>query len=570
MEKQVILFGAGRYGKEALDYFGRERVFCFADNNPALEGQRIFGLPVISFARLKEVHGDYDVVISTGASVLFAIAAQMEEAGIHHYRFFLNILEGENQGLPVPEQEDLPEEVPEGCKRVLMAAYFFPPLSGSGVFRSIKFAKYLPRFHWWPTVLSTDRPPLEMNYWDESLLREIPAGMKVVRIPDPVYSVRMRLFSPETEKALLAFLETVLRHDQEAASIARALVQTGEGRARLLTFPSPALLWAYEAVQYIETQMDLSEFDVVYTTSGPFSAHLIGFYLKETYGIPWVADYRDPWTDIHQKDWTLASLDQKLLALLERILLKAADCSIAVEEHFAKSYVERFQIPEERVSAITNGYDEADFSGLPVPEEQPPKFTMVYSGILYDKYRTTGFAAFLEALGQLIAEGSMDPADIQLRMIGAMTIEGRDVLRKYDLGAALEETGYLSHQEALKENYRASMLLLLLGDEDGIKFSYTGKFFDYLRSGRPILAFAHGDGVIAQALRVTGHGMAFSSTQLPEIKRFILREYQTWQRGGKRELLHSPRIEAFERKNLTGKLAEILDRTGAGGYRRGK
>ena len=63
-----------------------------------------------------------------------------------------------------------------------MAAYYFPPLGGSGVFRSIKFAKYLPQFHWWPTVISTDCPPLEMSWVDGSLVQEIPAGMQVIRI----------------------------------------------------------------------------------------------------------------------------------------------------------------------------------------------------------------------------------------------------------------------------------------------------------------------------------------------------------------------------------------------------
>ena len=67
--------------------------------------------------------------------------------------------------------------------RVLMAAYYFPPLSGSGVFRSIKFAKYLPLFDWEPTVISTDRPPNGWNFADQSQLKEIPEGMEVVRIP---------------------------------------------------------------------------------------------------------------------------------------------------------------------------------------------------------------------------------------------------------------------------------------------------------------------------------------------------------------------------------------------------
>ncbi len=39
----------------------------------------------------------------------------------------------------------------------------------------------------------------------------------------------------------------------------------------------------------------------------------------------------------------------------------------------------------------------------------------------------------------------------------------------------------------------------------------------------------------------------------------ILDEYLKWRQGEDREQLHSPLIERFERKRLTGQLAEILD-----------
>lgn len=86
--RRIILFGAGTYGKRALDYFGRENIACFADNDKTKEGRRILDIPVISFQQLREIHGNYDVVISVGVEASFPIAAQLEEAGIHNYQFF--------------------------------------------------------------------------------------------------------------------------------------------------------------------------------------------------------------------------------------------------------------------------------------------------------------------------------------------------------------------------------------------------------------------------------------------------------------------------------------------------
>ena len=69
-----------------------------------------------------------------------------------------------------------------------MAAYYFPPLAGSGVYRSIKFAKYLLDYQWTPVVVSTDRPPKTWNFADDGVVGEIPKDVPVYRISDPLNS----------------------------------------------------------------------------------------------------------------------------------------------------------------------------------------------------------------------------------------------------------------------------------------------------------------------------------------------------------------------------------------------
>jgi hypothetical protein len=38
--------------------------------------------------------------------------------------------------------------------KVLVIAYYFPPMGMSGVQRTLKFVKYLPKYDWEPTVLT--------------------------------------------------------------------------------------------------------------------------------------------------------------------------------------------------------------------------------------------------------------------------------------------------------------------------------------------------------------------------------------------------------------------------------
>ncbi len=444
--------------------------------------------------------------------------------------------------------------------RVLMAAYYFPPLSGSGVFRSIKFAKYLPLFDWEPTVISTDRPPNGWNFADQSQLKEIPEGMEVVRIPDGISTGRETSLNGERVEKILNFLRGVLRFSPEADRIFSQLSQSREGIMQLLTFPCGALAWAYDVVQYIEKNIDLDSFQVVYTTSGPSSAHLIGFYLKQKYGIPWVADYRDPWTfNPYGAAYDPNNMGQRFLFELESVLLHQADCNLTVENSVVQAYMEQFDLPREKIVSITNGYDEEDFVALRVPQERTDKFTINYSGLLYTQQRS--ITPVLEALQQLRDEKRLDLSKVRFRVVGAAEQGNIEVAEKYGLEHIIEQMGYLSHSQALQANLDANILLLLVGDEAKFKPGFTGKFFEYLRSGRPILALAPKGGAVAQVLKESGHGEAMFSTQIPKIKSMILREYKKWEHGEGVKQLHAPVIEQFERKALTGQLAQVLEHT---------
>ncbi len=87
--KKIILFGAGAFGKKALEYFGEDRVAYFADNNTVLAGSFVDGKEVVSFTQLKKMANDYQVVISVDARKIPTLAAQLEENGITGYVTYL-------------------------------------------------------------------------------------------------------------------------------------------------------------------------------------------------------------------------------------------------------------------------------------------------------------------------------------------------------------------------------------------------------------------------------------------------------------------------------------------------
>lgn len=175
--KQVILFGAGVFGRKALAYFGGERVAFFADNNPKLTGERVEEKEVISFDTLKKIHKDYQIVISVDARKVPALALQLEEGGITEYETYLElvhqlkkpsmncvqwlnvcekarqwILEHSVTGEGIINNSELPESYPE------VSGYYIPTLMQWG-FRdlALTYAKWLlsiqhPDGSWYDTA----------------------------------------------------------------------------------------------------------------------------------------------------------------------------------------------------------------------------------------------------------------------------------------------------------------------------------------------------------------------------------------------------------------------------------
>lgn len=79
--KKYILFGAGRAGKSALNFLGKEKVAYFCDNRKA--GQVIEEREIISFEQLRKIHQDYVVVITaTVGKHIVEVVLQLERNGI--------------------------------------------------------------------------------------------------------------------------------------------------------------------------------------------------------------------------------------------------------------------------------------------------------------------------------------------------------------------------------------------------------------------------------------------------------------------------------------------------------
>ena len=193
-----------------------------------------------------------------------------------------------------------------------------------------------------------------------------------------------------------------------------------------------------------------------------------------------------------QRSWTsIDFFDELLLSRkaykkhhrLERKILQTADCVVAVSSYNATEFKEK---GAKKVTIITNGFDEADFS--PSQENVDEQFSLRHVGTFM--YNRNPRVLWL-ALKELCIENPAFKRDLLIHLIGKTDQRIIREIAQAGLETNLLATPYLPHDEAIVALKKACVLLLLSNNTGNTKGMLTGKFFEYLAVKRPILAIAH-------------------------------------------------------------------------------
>ncbi|MCF1752562.1 glycosyltransferase family 4 protein [Mariniradius sediminis] len=420
-------------------------------------------------------------------------------------------------------------------KRVLIITYYWPPSAGSGVQRWLKFAKYLPEFGWDPVIFTPENPDFDLK--DPGLEKEIPKNVEVLKFPiwEP-YDLFRKVKNQRENPAKI--LEKRKKSWRDLAAIwlrANALI------------PDPRIFWKKPAVGFLLDLMKNGQFDAIITTGPPHSIHLIGLELKRKTGITWLADFRDPWSTWEFLD-TLPMVDwvKQRHQKLEKQVLSQADVVTTISPTF-QSDLEA--IGERKVDLLTNGFDESD---LPhpwphTPESEEP-IEILYTGVI-DSIRNP--TPFLLAFKKVFEN---EKKNVLLRFVGLVS-EGVQESVKNDpwLSSHVVFEGYISHQAVFEYYKKSHLLLLILTDTKNAKGNIPGKLFEYMATGRPIIALGDPEGDAAKILAEAHVGKVFAHTDFTEIEAF-LSAFEPNAANSDPASIHQ-----YSRKALTQRLTELID-----------
>jgi glycosyltransferase involved in cell wall biosynthesis len=241
---------------------------------------------------------------------------------------------------------------------------------------------------------------------------------------------------------------------------------------------------------------------------------------------------------------------------MEKNVLDNADVLITNTPVMERHFIETDGKYEQKFNVIPNGYDPEDFREV---QDAPanPVFTLTYAGLLYGRRKPD---TFFEALDGLIKEGKIDRRNIRVNLVGNFkTAELNKRIADFSLADIVEITPYADHDLCLSMLSASDTLLLIEGTGPGAEAFYTGKVFEYMRTGRPILAVIPENGAAAGLIRETGTGLVSDYNDIDNIKLNLNRMYADWQKGIATCNPDNDRITKYDRRNLTAQLAGLFN-----------
>ena len=224
--------------------------------------------------------------------------------------------------------------------------------------------------------------------------------------------------------------------------------------------------------------------------------------LKHRFGLPWIADFRDPlWGNPYRTSQRAALIDPAV----ERLTIEHAEAVIANTEAAGAVLKARYPALADKVHVIWNGFD-PDEAVQPVERPMQARRVLVHTGTLYGN-RT--LLPVMLSLHRLIGSGRLDPATVQLRQVGRVDPACHDPAEPASVAlgrlGCIQIIGQnLPRAEARQEMQCAEWLLVLDMNLQNPGLQVPAKIFEYVRTGRPILAFTVPQSSTEQLLAISG------------------------------------------------------------------
>lgn len=416
-------------------------------------------------------------------------------------------------------------------RRVLVVAYYFPPLGLSGVQRTAKFVKYLPDYGWEPVVLTTGDASFYAH--DDTLLAEIEErGVEIVRV------------GGRDVNSMLKGMGTV----NMPAEWLRKLLSRASAS---LLVPDNKKGWKSAALPVAKQLLESKKFDAIFASGPPFSALHWASQLASQYGIPFVADYRDLWFG-NQFAFYPTPFHSMAIRRMEQEMLRGASKVIVTNRNIKERLLTWYDafLSYDDVRILSHGFDPADMEGLSSPP-QDGTLRLTYTGAFYEyitpKYFLKAVRTFLNANPQ---------AKVELHFAGLLRKENKRLIRKLGLEDVVVDHGYLPHKESIQLLFKSDVLWMMVGKGRNVDTVSSSKLYEYFGTRKPVIAcvpegalkaaaIQYGAGFVADPVNVDDIAEVLSSVWQLYIRKSFPKPKESFIQDHRRDVLASHLAKEF-------------------------
>ncbi len=415
-------------------------------------------------------------------------------------------------------------------KKILFLTYFWPPSGKASLQFPLRMIQYLPQYGFDPMVLTVEEETFTQK--DESLLKEVPEGLRVFKSPVFEPFDLYRKFTGKGKDEVLVASETISKENSDPRHKIAVWIRMN------LFVPDARIGWFPYAVKEGKRIFEESRFDAIISMGPPHSTHLIARRLSSELNVPFFPVLIDPWMDIaYYQGQSRSALTKKIDSAFEKKVFEAASEVFFVTATTLSEYRKKYPFLENKSDVLFWGYDGFKFENLPETKKEGGAKVLMHSGNIFDFQNPLKMWEFLK---EKIQSGE----NFRLKFTGTVSPGIRKSITEAGLDPYTDYLGFLSYDDMIKE-VMASDYLWVCAME---KRHLPGKLFEYLRTGKPVLAFGEDNLEVKTILEKSGAGMMFGFNESPE--EFFLK--------AERFTTDMEFIAQFDRKEIAKKLASII------------
>ena len=428
----------------------------------------------------------------------------------------------------------------EENKRLLILAYYFPPIKSMGSIRNYNIAKQFKKhFSQVHVAVSKNRHLLPQD--------PLPCSeFNILEVPTLDYRTLSNLKKNKQ-----------VHYSEESKS---GLLGTTAVKA-LNSFPFNLVIGEggilYSMLGFFKCRRLIKQYKIthIYSSFRPYSDHFTAYLLKSYFPkLTWIADFRDIHIDPLKDNVYLESYQH----WCNKWILSKADAVCTVSKG-TKVHIEKYV---KEVYVLPNGTHE-----LLKPSASSKafdKFTMAYTGSMYGRRRNPEL--LLRVLSKLIQTGEIDADKVELVHAGKDGGIWKEWIQTYGLESIFCDKGLIPMTEAINIQHNSHINLLLSFAIPEVTGGLTGKLYEYFAAKRPILLIINGsqDEEFEEIFEELDAGIV-TYHQNPKdeqvLEQFLRKYYQEWlSTGNVKASIREEILKKYEWDNMVPAFMNYLEK----------